>query len=418
MTWDFSNEFLQLRFDPLFTSAIASVVFILGMNLRKNLAFLRRFCVPAGVVGGLCTAFFIFSLHYTNIATVSFDQTLQMPLISIFFTRVGLTGSFQMIRRGGRGLFIFLCFCWGMTIIQNVIGVIVARFFGIHPVLGVMAGSVALEGGHNLAVIFGPMAERMGVSGAQIVAISAATYGLMAGGLLGAPVANWLIKKRGLELVSNYDALYKGYHHAEQEDEIETADFIYTMGLLLVLMAIGSWGASSIQYAIRSIESSDWRNFTFPGYLGAMLLGMIFRNLNDTFKMIRIRKKTLELISSVAVCIFLTVSMMNLKINELYGLAMPLFFILLIQTLLALFVSVYILFPVMGKDYDAAIMAAGFIGNSLGSPSSAVSMMRASCDYHNLMSYKAFLIVPLCGAALIDIVALPNILWFIKYFSG
>ena len=415
MTWDAADGIFNLRFDPVFTAAIASMVFIFGAWLRTKVAFLRRFCIPAGVVGGICTASFAFSLYYPQIAVIHFDQTLQMPMIAIFFTRIGLTGSFQLIKRGGWVLFIYLCICWGLAIFQNILGVLVAQIFGIHPVLGVMAGAVSLEGGHNLAVVFGPMAEALGVSGAKVVAVSAATYGLIAGGLLGAPIANWLIKRHNLELQTSYDALYKGYHDCGENESIELYNFLYALGLLLALMALGRWGAEWLQNRART--GWLWENFTFPGYLGAMFLAVLFRNLNDIFKIVRIHQKALDLISTVAVSLFLSVSMMSLKIGDLYGLAIPLLVILVAQTLAIVFITLVFLFPLMGKDYDAAIICSGFIGHGLGAPPSAVSMMRASCDHHNVMSYKAFLIVPLCGAVLIDLVALPNIIWFIKTFA-
>jgi ESS family glutamate:Na+ symporter len=279
-----------------------------------------------------------------------------------------------------------------------------------------MAGAVSLEGGHNLAVIFGPMAESMGVTGAAAAAIASATFGLMAGGILSASVAEWLIVRNRLEIATNYDLLYKGYHESTNDgSEIEIYEFVHTLALLLALMALGRWGAERLQVRIARIEG--WEHFTLPGYLGAMFLAVIFRNLNDKLKLIRIHPKSLDMISTVSVSLFLTVSMMSLRIWELYGLALPLLFILLVQTLAIAVITVFILFPVMGKDYDAAIICTGFLGHGLGAPPSAVSMMRAACDYHNVMSYKAFLIVPLCGAVLIDLVALPSIIWFINYFS-
>ncbi|MDR2176095.1 MAG: sodium:glutamate symporter [Synergistaceae bacterium] len=416
MTWDAAEGFLKLSLDPVFTAALASALFVLGLHLRKKFHFLRRFCVPAGVAGGLCMAFCAFCLYYPGIAAISFDQSLQTPLVAIFFTRIGLTASFMAIRKGGRALLFYLFFCWGLALFQNVLGVVLASLFGLHPVLGVMAGAVSLEGGHNLAVIFGPMAESMGVTGATAVAIASATYGLMAGGIMSASISEWLIARHGLELATSYDMLYKGYHEStNRSDGIEIHEFIHTLALLLALMALGSWAAGRLQDRIARIEG--WEHFSLPGYLGAMFLAVIFRNLNDRLKWVQIHPRALDLISTVSVSIFLTVSMMGLRIWELYGLALPLLFILVAQTLAIIVITIFVLFPVMGKDYDAAIICSGFVGHGLGAPPSAVSMMRAACEYHNVMSYKAFLIVPLCGAVLIDLVALPSIVWFINYFS-
>ncbi|MDR3230869.1 MAG: sodium:glutamate symporter [Synergistaceae bacterium] len=417
MTWDIAEGLVCLSFDPLFTIAIASMLFITGVWLRKKIALLRRFCVPSGVVGGLGMAFFALALYRSSGMMISFDHSLQIPMVAIFFTRVGMTGSFRLLTRGGKVLFTYLLFCWGLVLFQNVLGVTVAKLFGIHPVLGVMAGAVSLEGGHNLAVIFGSLAESLGVAGASVVAIASATFGLMAGGTLGAPLAEWLIRSRGLEIATSYDMLYRGYHDLceNESGSIEIPDFVHTLGLILVIMALGRWGSERLQVRIAGIPG--WENFTFPGYVGAMFLAVIFRNVNDAFKIVRIHPKSLDLISTVSVSLFLTVSMMSLRIWELYGLGLPLVIILAAQTLAVIGVAVMLLFPLLGGDYDAAIICSGFVGHGLGAPSSAVSMMRAACDQYNVVSYKAFLIVPLCSAVLIDLLALPCIIWFVNYFA-
>ncbi|MDR1874264.1 MAG: sodium:glutamate symporter [Synergistaceae bacterium] len=406
---------VHLSFDPVFTVAIASMLFILGGWLREKVALLRRFCVPSGVIGGLCGALLTFVLYFPRWSTVSFDHSFQIPLVAIFFTRVGMAGSLRLFGRGGRALFIYLLFCWGLIFVQNAVGVLTAKLFGIHPVLGVMAGAVSLSGGHNLAVIFGPMAELAGVTGAGAVAIASATFGLIAGGILGAPLAEWLIRSRRLEIATSYETLHKGYHDPGGDENIEIRDFVHMLALFLVIMALGRWGAERLQLRVSRIPG--WENFTFPGYVGAMCLAILFRNVNDVLKIVRLHSKAMDLISTTSVSLFLTTSMMSLRIWELYGLAIPLVLILTLQTLAITGFTVVFLFPLMGGDYDAAVICSGFVGHGLGAPPSAVSMMRAVCDSYNVVSYKAFLIVPLCSAVLIDILALPCIIWFINYFA-
>lgn len=401
-----------LKFDPVFTAAIASLLFLLGVGLRNRYEIFRRLCIPAGVIGGLLAAAATFSLSASGVAAVNFDLSLQIPMIAVFFTRIGLTGSFRAFHRGGETLFLYLCCCWGLALLQNIVGVSAAKLLGLHPLLGVMAGAVSLQGGHNLAVIFGPSAESLGTEGALVVAVAAATFGIIAGGTLGAPVANWLVRRKKLELTTDLEFFKKGYHDSEEREAITINDFIHTLGLLLALMAFGRWGADRLQHWAREVWG--WGNFTFPGYLGAMFLAVAFRNLNDALKIVRIHPQCLDLIATVSVSLFLTTSMMSVRIGELYGLALPLLVILAVQAAVILLMTVFVIFPLMGGDYDAAIICSGFIGHGLGAPPSAVSMMRAACDQHNLVSYKAFLIVPLCGAALIDLFAIPNILWFMR----
>lgn len=406
---------INVKFDPVFTAAIASLLFLLGVNLRHHVEFFRRYSIPSGVVGGLLAAVVTFSLNTVQVASVEFSDSLQFPMIATFFTRIGLTGSFRTSHRGGKALFLYLCCCWSLALLQNVIGVAVAKSFGLHPLLGIMAGAVSLEGGHNLAVIFGPMAENLGAEGALTVAVAAATFGVVVGGTLGAHVAHWLVRRHKLELRTDLELFEHSCQESEERQAITTNDFIYSLGLLLLLMALGRWGAEWLQHRAREVWG--WSNFTFPGYLGAMLLAMGLRNLNDAFRLVRIYPQCLDLIATVSVSIFLTVSMMRVKLGDLYALGLPLLGILTIQTVAILLMTVLVVFPLMGKDYDAAIICSGFVGHGLGAPSSAVSMMRAACDRHNLFSYKAFLIVPLCGAALIDLFAIPNILWFIKFLT-
>jgi ESS family glutamate:Na+ symporter len=415
MTWDFTGKFLTLTFNSEFTLAIASIMFYCGFKLRLKFGALRYFSVPSGVIGGLLMSFIVCFLYFPGIATVNFDYSMQTSLVALFFTQVGLTGSFAALRKGGRALVLYLFACWGLVIFQNALGVALAVLFGIHPMLGVMAGAVSMEGGHNLAAIFGPIAESMGVSGAAAAAMSSATFGLIAGGVLGAPVADWLNKHYVSEFVTNYDDLYKGYHEDSETREVGTHDFVHALGAILIIMALGCWGAEHFEVYIKS--RPGWGNFAVPGYLGAMLLAVAFRNINDHLKLVKIHPRSMNLISQVSVSLFLTTSMMGLRFWELYSLALPLLLILTAQVVFIVLITIFIIFPLMGKDYDAAIMCSGFIGHGLGAPTSALSMMRSACETYNLPSYKAFLIVPLCCAVLIDLVALPIILWFMQMFA-
>ncbi|GHT01814.1 glutamate/sodium ion symporter GltS [Synergistales bacterium] len=416
MTWNYTGKVLNLVFNTEFTIAIAAIMFYCGFRLRVKFQFLRRLSVPSGVAGGLVMALVVWLFYSPGIATVNFDYSMQTSLIAIFFTRIGLTGSVDALRKGGRTLVTYLLACWGLVIFQNILGIGLAVLFDIHPALGVMAGAVSMEGGHNLAVIFGPIAESMGVSGAAAVAMAAATFGVIAGGLLGAPVANWLIQYHNLDLVTNYDDLYKGYHEENEKEDVEIHDFIQTLGIIFAIMALGRWGAERLEAYIKS--RPGWANFALPGYLGAMFLAVLFRNINDYFKLIKVHPRSMDLISRASVSLFLTISMMSLRIWELYSLALPLILILTAQTVSIVVITIFIVFPLMGGDYDSAIICSGFVGHGLGSASNAVSTMRSACENYNLLSYKALLIVPLCSAVLIDLVALPIILWFIQVFAS
>ncbi|MDR3230868.1 MAG: sodium/glutamate symporter [Synergistaceae bacterium] len=417
MSWETVDGVFKLSFDPLFTTAVAAVLFILGVTLRRHITFLTRFCIPAAVIGGLIMAFIALGIHHQGGASVSFNTALQTPMMLAFFTTVGIGGSLSLLKRGGWALIIYLLACWGLAAFQNAFGVSLARVLGLHPALGVMAGAVSLEGGHGAAAAFGPTAEGLGVVGAQAVAIASATYGLIAGGLLGGPVASWLINSKKLELAASQDGLYKEHQEASGAATLtDSFDLFRMLALVLVIMAIGNLVSNWFNGQAKNVW--QWKNFSLPGYVGAMFVAVIFRNLNDGLKIVKIHDRAVDLIADISIGLFLTMAMMSLRIWDLYDLAIPLIVTLLLQTAAIALLAVFVLFPILGRDYDAAVMCAGFMGHGLGATPNAVSNMSAVCQRYEVMSYKAFLIVPLCGAVLIDLVAIPNIVWFINYFAA
>jgi len=336
----------------------------------------------------------------------SFDTTLQSPLMIAFFTTVGLAGSLGLVKKGGKTLIVYLVGCWILAISQYLIGSTVAKFTGIHPVLGVMAGAVSLEGGHGAASAFGPTVENMGVNGAFVVAIASATYGLIAGGLLGGPLAKWLIERFNLEIKTDEEEGIS-YEIDKGESEPVTSNSLINMsGLILVIMVLGELIAGYIK---------NITNFVLPGYIGAMFIAVIFRNINDVLKLVNIKWNTVDVISDFSLGIFLSMAMMSLKIWELASLALPLVIILVVQTIFILLYAAFLLFPLLGRNYDAAVMCSGLVGHGLGATPNALANMNAVCERYGVVSKKAFLIVPLCGAALIDLVGIPNIVWFINY---
>lgn len=411
MSWEVANGIFTISLDGIWTTALAALLLLLGYGLRKRVNFLETFCIPAPVIGGVLMSLLALALHHQGGSTIKFNTALQSPLMIAFFTTVGIGGSFGLLKRGGRALIVYLVFCWGVAVFQNAFGTTLARLLGIHPVLGVMAGAVSLEGGHGAAAAFGPVAEELGVVGAQVVAIASATYGLIAGGLLGGPVARWLIEHYKVTIKASEDDLYTKHLTEGKEENEETFsnfDFMKMLALVLVIMALGSLITTKIK---------ELYNFSLPGYVAAMFVAVVFRNINDYIPVIKLRGKAIDLIADVSLGIFLTMAMMSLRIWELYDLAVPLVVILVLQTIALLLLAVFLLFRLLGKDYDAAVMCAGLVGHGMGATPNAVANMGAVCEHYKVMSYKAFLIIPLCGAVLIDLVGIPNIVWFINYFT-
>ena len=332
-----------------------------------------------------------------------------------FFTTVGVGGSFGLLKKGGRALIIYLVFCWVLAAIQNAFGAGLASALGLNPLLGIMAGAVSLEGGHGAAAAFGPMVEGLGVKGAAAVAIASATFGLIAGGLLGGPVAKTLIERHHLKIEANADTMFQksadDILNEQSERKVTSAVLLSTLALVLILMVIGSYLS---QYIARLTAGT---NFSLPGYVTAMFAAVVFRNLNDHLHFVKINSSCIDIISDISIGIFLTMAMMSLRIWDLYDLALPLIVILMLQTTLIVLLAMFVLFRLLGRDYDAVVMCSGFIGHGLGATPNAVANMGSVCERYGVMSYKAFLIVPLCGAVLIDLVGIPNIVWFINFFA-
>ena len=304
-------------------------------------------------------------------------------------------------------MLIYLAICWGVALFQNTFGPALASLFGLDPVLGVMAGAVSLLGGHGAAAAFGPMAEQLGTKGATAVALAAATYGLVAGSLLGGPCATWLIRRHKVDISVEADPqVNTSVQSKEAESSVDSNALVGSMGLVLALMTMGIYVAAPFQ---------KYWNFVLPAYVGAMFAAIVFRNLNDSFQLIKLNRQAIDMIADVSLGVFLTMAMMNLKVWELYSLALPLIGVLVLQTVALLMISAFIVFRLLGKNYDAAVMCSGLIGHGMGATPNAVANMSAVCQRFGVTSYKAFLIVPLCGAVLVDLVAIPFHTFMINY---
>ena len=396
-----------LKLDLISTTALAVIMLLAGVKIREHVRFFERFCIPAPVIGVFGVSLLVLFLRETGLATVSFDTTLQSPFMVAFFTTVGIGGSLRLLRSGGRVLLIYLAICWGVALFQNTFGPALASLFGLDPVLGVMAGAVSLLGGHGAAAAFGPMAEQLGTKGATAVALAAATYGLVAGSLLGGPCATWLIRRHNVDISVEADPqVNTSVQSKEAESSVDSNALVGSMGLVLALMTMGIYVAAPFQ---------KYWNFVLPAYVGAMFAAIVFRNLNDSFQLVKLNRQAIDMIADVSLGVFLTMAMMNLKVWELYSLALPLIGVLVLQTVALLMISAFIVFRLLGKNYDAAVMCSGLIGHGMGATPNAVANMSAVCQRFGVTSYKAFLIVPLCGAVLVDLVAIPFHTFMINY---
>jgi ESS family glutamate:Na+ symporter len=408
----------MMQFDLIQTLALGGVALFLGFALVKVIPVLRRYNIPAAVVGGLLVAVLITSLRVTDTATFSFDTTLQTPLMTAFFTSIGLSASVALLRAGSGQALLFLALASILAVAQNLIGIGVAVAFGETPLLGVLMSSTALTGGPATALAFAPQFAAAGVPAAESLAIAAAMAGIVLGGLFGGPIATRLLIQHGMtgsSRGSKHDTTDRIEVRSldreqsdvrEEEDEDDVRDALKAIVILLVAMALG--GVLSVGFVQVGL--------TLPGYVGAMLVGAAIRYVDDSTGWIGIPHNLASKVGAVCLTLFLVVALMNLKLWELASLALPLIVNLVLQVaVVALFCS-WVVFRVMGRDYDAAVMSGGFTGFMLGTTANAMAVMRTIVERFG-PAPRAFLVAPIVGAFFIDFTNAVIITAFLNVLS-
>jgi ESS family glutamate:Na+ symporter len=394
--------------DLLQTLTLAAVVYFLGLQLRRRIRILDRLNIPSAVVGGLVFAVLVL-LTRDRVVNLELDTAMQPTLNVAFFTTIGMGASVAVLRAGGVQVLTFLMLSVLFCFVQNFLGIVVASGFGEHALLGVLAGSVTLVGGPATGLAFAPQFEQAGMQGAAVVAITAATFGIVCGGILGGPVGTRLIRRFHLHSGRGaaHDVEAELTDQAEPllvDVEREDTPLIRNMVILALAMALGSVLSHYIQSA----------GVTLPAYIGAMAVASVLRNVDDARGWLKIDYKAMEFMGNTALNLFLVVALMNLKLWQLAGLALPLVTILVLQVV-AVAVAAYVAaYPTMGRDYDAAVMASGFIGFVLGTTANAVANMRALVARFG-PAPRAFLVVPLVGGFFIDFVNALIITLFLNW---
>jgi ESS family glutamate:Na+ symporter len=388
---------MTLALNQVSTIFLSVALLVLGSFLVKKASLLQRFCIPAPVVGGLLFAIVATVLKASGAVEISLDTSLQSLFMLTFFTTVGLGASFKLIKLGGKLLVIYWIACGFLALAQNVIGVSLASLFGIHPLIGMMAGAVSMEGGHGAATAFGQTVEDLGIPSALAIGIAAATFGLVAGGLVGGPTVKYLIAKHNLKPTEVEDT---AKNVEETAQPIATNAFFTQVLLITFCMAVGTYLGGLFSTAT---------GFVLPGYVGAMFVAVIVRNVVDKFKPDAIDMKSINLISDVTLGIFLSMALMSIKLWEVAALALPMLVIVFVQVVFIVLFGIFVLFRLLGKNYDAAVMVAGFTGHGLGATPNAMANMAAVTERFG-PSRKAYLVVPIVGAFLIDVFAMPIII--------
>lgn len=398
----------MIQLDLIQTLAVGGLALAAGVFIVRSVPLLGRYNVPSAVIGGLIVALLVSVLRGTEVVIISFDTSLQSALNTAFFTSIGLSASIALLRAGSGQALLFLGLASLMAVVQSLVGIGVALAFGEHPLLGVLMSSTALAGGPATALAFAPQFAAAGVPAAESLAIAAAMAGIVLGGLAGGPIATRLLERHRvqraaappgvgstmpdapLSLPADAGAVASEAAAAD-DDEEGVRSTLKGLTVLLVAMALGS-GLSAL-----FVDAG----LTLPGYVGAMLVGSLIRNIDDATGWIRIPHGVASQAGAVCLTLFLTIALMNLKLWELAALAMPLLVNLVLQVgLIALFCW-WVVFRVMGRDYDAAVMSGGFTGFMLGTTANAMAVMRTLVERFG-PAPRAFLVAPIVGAFFID----------------
>jgi ESS family glutamate:Na+ symporter len=381
---------MEIQIDMYQTLALSVVVLMLGQFLKQKINFLEKFCIPSPVVGGLIFSVLTCILYSTGVVEFTFDDTLREVCMVFFFTSVGFQANLKVLKSGGKALAIFLGLVIALIFMQNLLAVGVSHLIGLDSLVGLCTGSIPMVGGHGTAGAFGPVLEDFNVQGATTICTAAATFGLVAGSLIGGPIGKRLIEKKHLldTIVTEDDSLL-----IEEEKKHERHSNMYAAAVFQLILAVGLGTIIS--------ELLTKTGLTFPIYIGAMIVAAIVRNVGEYSGKFDIYMGEINNLGGICLSLFLGIAMITLKLWQLAELALPLMILLGAQLLLIFLYTYFVVFRVMGKDYDAAVLAAGTCGFGMGATPNAMANMQVLCDRY-APSVKAYLLVPLIGSLFAD----------------
>lgn len=383
---------MEIQIDMYQTLALSVVVLMLGQFLKQKINFLEKFCIPSPVVGGLIFSVLTCILYSTGVVEFTFDDTLREVCMVFFFTSVGFQANLKVLKSGGKALAIFLGLVIALIFVQNLLAVGVSHLIGLDSLVGLCTGSIPMVGGHGTAGAFGPVLEDFNVQGATTICTAAATFGLVAGSLIGGPIGKRLIEKKHLldTIVTEDDSLL-----VEEEKKHERHSNMYAAAVFQLILAVGLGTIIS--------ELLTKTGLTFPIYIGAMIVAAIVRNVGEYSGKFDIYMGEINNLGGICLSLFLGIAMITLKLWQLAELALPLMILLGAQLLLIFLYTYFVVFRVMGKDYDAAVLAAGTCGFGMGATPNAMANMQVLCDRY-APSVKAYLLVPLIGSLFADFI--------------
>lgn len=407
MSFEIIEGVLNIKLNSTLTLALAAILLIIGYSIKKKINFLNKYCIPAPVVGGFLFMFITWLGHNGNIFKFTFENTFQSAFMLVFFTTVGLGASFSLLKKGGKLLIIYWLICGIISIFQNAIGITITKLTSLEAPYALLSSAISMIGGHGAALAYGTSFSNMGYESAPLVGAAAATFGLITAVLIGGPLGRKLIEKHNLspDTSETLDNSISNIN-ADSVEKLSDLDIIKNVVSILVCMAIGS---------LISVQIGKLIKMDFPAYVGAMFVAVLMRNINEKTKIYNFNFSLVDGIGNVMLNLYLSLALMTLKLWELSGLIGGVLLVVACQVIFMIIVAYFIVFKILGANYDAAVMCAGLCGHGLGATPSAIVNMTALNEKYG-MSRKAMMIVPIVGAFLVDIIYQPTTIWFIKTF--
>ncbi|MFL9498370.1 sodium/glutamate symporter [Acinetobacter baumannii] len=411
---------MEFVFNGFYTLISAVIVLLLGRFLVNRIDFLKRYNIPEPVAGGLVAAVVSLLVHTFWGYSIVFSSELQTSFMLVFFASIGLSANFMKLKEGGTALVIFLICVASFIVVQNAVGMSLATLLGLDPLIGLIAGSITLTGGHGTAGAWGEILESQhGIQGALALGMASATFGLIIGGVIGGPLAKLLINRYSLaQAKTNAEIQQRDTHVEQNSDDLAPFENPHQVRLITADNAITTLGmfAACLTFAefMTGFSKGTW--FELPTFVWALGGGVILRNILESVLKVDIFDRAIDVFGNASLSLYLAMALLSLKLWQLADLAGPLVVILGAQTLTMALYAAFVTFRVMGKNYDAAVLAAGHCGFGMGATPTAVANMQAITNMYG-PSHKAFLIVPLCGAFFVDLINATVIQLMLKFIA-
>jgi ESS family glutamate:Na+ symporter len=390
-----------IKFDLVYTLALAALVLFVGYALQKRVGILSRTNIPAAAVGGLLFAAIVWLLRSRGIMGMTIDNTLRSPLQVAFFSTIGLSATFSLLRTGGWQMVFFWLIVSVTAFVQNGVGIALAKVLDAPMPLGVICGSLTLTGGPATGLARASDFEAMGIQGANALIIASATFGIFFASIVGNPVATFLIRHFKLQSTESEVKEKDNGQRTTDNGQITAESVFKSLLVLLVIMGFGAVLSLGLTKLSDVTPKAIGGLLRLPNTVGAMIAAAMFRNLNDRFGWLNFNARAFDVLGVISLALFLAIALMDLKLWELAGLALPMLIILTVQIVVIILYATLITFTLMGRDYEAAVMSSGHIGFGLGITPNAVANMEALTAKFG-HAPRSFLIAPVVGAFFVD----------------